>query len=419
MSGTATTPENLSPPAIASRSKILMMAIIAGAVITNIYCTQPILPLIAAGLKVDLTAVDLVAGAALLGFSTGLGLLLPLGDRYDRRKLVLCQIALAFALAAAAAVAPGIWALIAASFGLGIVSCVPQQLVPFAAAMSLASERGRSVGTVVSGIMVGILTGRTIAGLVGAAYGWRAVYGLEAAFMIPVWVAAASMLPRGVPATNLSYGRLLASLWPLVRNHRPIRESMIVQALLWACFNAFWVNLAALLANGPWHLGSAWAGGFGIIGAAGALAASLGGRVSDRRGPRTVVGASIGIVTLAYVLLSGANCSLTLLVIGVVVLDIGVQAGLVSNQTRAFAVDPKAQGRINSLYMTATFFGGAVGTIASGWLMTHFGWIGVVAFGIALGAVAFGFHQIAGRRSANPLRGANVVEALETSTNAS
>ena len=138
--------------------------------------------------------------------------------------------------------------------------------------------------------MVGILLGRTIAGVVGAAYGWRAVYGMEAGFMVPVWIAAATLLPRGVPSTDLSYGRLLASLWPLARDHRPIRESMIIQALLWACFNAFWVNLAALLASGRWHLGSAWAGGFGIIGAAGAFAASFGGHVSDRRGARHVVG---------------------------------------------------------------------------------------------------------------------------------
>jgi predicted MFS family arabinose efflux permease len=385
-------------PAVASRGKIVMMAVIAGAVITNIYCTQPILPLIGSGLGVDLTTVDLVAGAALLGFSTGLALLLPLGDRFDRRKLVLGQIALAFVLAAASALAPGIWTLIAASFGLGIVSCVPQQLVPFAAVMSLPSERGRSVGTVVSGIMVGALLGRTISGVVGAAYGWRAVYGLEAAFMIPVWIAAASLLPRGVPTTNLSYGRLLASLWPLARDNRPIRESMMVQALLWACFNAFWVNLAALIANGPWHLGSAWAGGFGIIGAAGALAASLGGRATDRLGSRTVIGASIGIVTLAYLILAGAESSLIFLVIGVIVLDIGVQSGLVSNQTRAFAVDPKAQGRINSLYMTATFFGGALGVMISGWLMTRFGWTGVVIFGVVLGLVAAAIHWIGGRR---------------------
>jgi len=393
---TATLSANAPTPALASRGKIIMMAIIAGAVITNIYCTQPILPLIASGFGVDLTAVDIVAGAALLGFATGLALLLPLGDRFDRRKLVLAQIVLAFVFAGSAALAPNIWLLIVASYFVGIVSCVPQQLVPFAAVMSAPSERGRSVGTVVSGIMVGILAGRTISGVVGTAYGWRAVYGLEALFMIPVFVAAASLLPRGVPSTNLSYGRLLASLWPLMRDNLPIRESMIVQALLWACFNAFWVNLAALLASGPLHLNSAWAGGFGIIGAAGALAASLGGRASDRLGARAVIAASIGLVTLSYVLLVGAVSSLTLLVAGVIVLDLGVQSGLVSNQTRAFAVDPKAQGRINSLYMTATFLGGAVGTMISGWLMTRYGWTGVAAFGIVLGLVAGAIHWLGG-----------------------
>ncbi|WP_434667512.1 MFS transporter [Paraburkholderia sp. A3BS-1L] len=398
MSGLPSTRESAATPAVASRGKFVMMAIIAGAVITNIYCTQPILPLIAASLRVNITAVDFVAGAALLGFSTGLALLLPLGDRFDRRKLVLTQIALALVFAATAAVAPGIWALIAASFALGIVSCVPQQLVPFAAVMSLPSERGRNVGTVVSGIMVGILVGRTIAGVIGAAWGWRAVYGAEAVFMVPVFIAAAALLPKGVPSTNLSYGRLLASLWPLVRDNRPIRESMIIQALLWACFNAFWVNLAALLKSGPWHLGSAWAGGFGIIGAAGAFAASLGGNATDRVGFRKVIGASIGIATLAYVLLSGAATSLTLLIVGVVLLDIGVQSGLVSNQTRAFSVDPKAQGRINSLYMTATFFGGAVGATVSGWLMSRFGWSGIVAFGVALGIVAAAIHWIGAPR---------------------
>ncbi|WP_367185322.1 MFS transporter, partial [Rugamonas sp.] len=200
--------------------------------------------------------------------------------------------------------------------------------------------------------------------------------------------------------TDLSYGRLLASLWPLARDHRPIRESMMVQALLWACFNAFWVNLAALLANGPLHLGSAWAGGFGIIGAAGALAATLGGRAADRLGSRTVIGASIAIVTLAFLLLAGAQSSLIFLVIGVIVLDIGVQSGLVSNQTRAFAVDPKAQGRINSLYMTATFTGGALGVMASGSLMARYGWSGIVVFGVVLGLVAAGIHCLGMRRAA-------------------
>jgi len=397
VSTTLSTPAN---PPVASRGRIVMMAIIAGAVITNLYCVQPILPLIAADMHVGLQAVDMVAGAALLGFAAGLALLLPLGDRYDRRKLVLAQIVLVFCLAIAAALTRGAVSLAVVSFGLGAFSCVPQQLVPFAAVMSAPSERGRSVGTVVSGIMVGILLGRTISGVIGAAWGWRAVYGVEAAFMVPVWIAASVLLPRGVPTTQLSYGRLLASLWPLVRDHRPLRASMMAQALLWACFNAFWVNLAALLATSRWHLDSAWAGGFGLIGAAGALAASGAGRATDRHGARKVIGGSIAIVTLSYLLLAGAETSLVLLVLGVIVLDIGVQAGLVSNQTRAFSVDPSAQGRLNSLYMTATFAGGAVGVAVSGWLMARFGWSGIAAFGVALGIAAALIHWMGRPRQA-------------------
>lgn len=390
--------DSMHAPTVAPRGKIIIMGAIAGAVATNIYCTQPILPLIASGLNVDLTMANLVAGAALLGFASGLAFLLPLGDRVDRRTLILWQVAIALVVAVASAVAPNIWTLIAASFGFGVVSGVPQQLVPFAATMSAPAERGRSVGTVVSGIIIGILLGRTISGAVGTMYGWRAVYGLQAALMIPVWFVSASLLPRSLPGTDLSYGRLLASLWPLVRDNRAIRESMFVQALLWACFNAFWVNLAALLATGPWHLGSAWAGAFGIIGAAGASAASIGGRIADRRGPRHVVGISIGVVILSYAILAGADSSLALLVIGVIVLDIGVQAGLVSNQTRAFAVDHKAQGRINSLYMVAIFSGGGIGVAISGWLMTYYGWKGIVIFGLALGLTALAYHWIGAPR---------------------
>lgn len=379
------------------RAKIVMMAVIAGAVVTNIYCVQPILPLLAADLHISPANADLVAAAALLGFATGMFFLLPLGDRFDRRLLVLGQTALAFFLAGAAALAPTLPLLVAAAYGVGIVSCVPQQLTPFAAALSHPAERGRSVGTVVSGIMVGVLVGRTIAGVIGAAFGWRAVFAAEAAFMIPVGIAAAILLPEGRPTTDLSYGRLMVSLIPLVKNNRPLRESMVIQALLWAGFNAFWVNLAALLRDGPLHLGSAWAGGFGLIGAAGALAASLAGRGVDKRGSRWVVGAAIIMVAVSYALLFNAEGSLSLLVAGVIVLDLGVQAGLVSNQTRAFAVDPTAQGRINTVYMTATFLGGGAGAVVSGQLMERFGWTGVALFGGGVSALAGLLHWM--RRS--------------------
>ena len=380
------------------RGKILAMSAIAGAVVTNIYCNQPILPLISQGFRVGSTQVDLVAGATLLGFATGLFFLLPLGDGRDRKKLVLLQVILAFFFAAGAALSTSLWMLVVASYLLGIVSCVPQQLVPFAAVMSRPSERGRSVGTVVSGIMVGILAGRALSGAIGSHWGWRAVFGFEAALMVPIYFIASALLPTVKPTTDLAYPKLLATMPKLLGKHQAIRDSVVIQSLLWACFNAFWVNLAAMLSEGPLHLGSQWAGSFGIIGAAGAFAASLGGRAVDRVGPRRVIGLSIALVVVAYAVLALPAASLLPLVAGVILLDLGVQSALVSNQARAFAADPAAQGRINSIYMTSTFVGGAIGAVVSGWLMARFGWPGVCAFGVAVGLVALAAHGAGGRR---------------------
>lgn len=401
MSGLPNISASSPAPAVASRGKIIMMAIIAGAVITNIYATQPILPLISSGLGIDLTTVDLVAGAALLGVAFGLAFLLPLGDRFDRRKLVLGQIAVAF-------IRPGGGV---CARHLGADRCF---FWPWRRQLRAPATCTLRRGDVAAGRAwaFGRHRGQRHHGWHPAwshnqRRGWGSLgmaRGLRRGSSVhdPGVYRCGDAPAAGVPTTTLSYGKLLASLWPLARDNRPIRESMMVQALLWACFNAFWVNLAALLSDGPWHLGSAWAGGFGIIGAAGALAASLGGRATDRLGSRTVIGASIGIVTLAFLLLAGAQTSIIFLVIGVIVLDIGVQSGLVSNQTRAFAVDPKAQGRINSLYMTATFLGGALGVTISGWLMTRYGWPGIVVFGIALGLIALAIHWLgAPRRQAS------------------
>ena len=350
------------------------------------------MPLIAHDLGVPEGTVGLIPGFTLAGFALGLLTLVPLGDRFDRRRLVLIQTGCACVFALLAAVAPGLPLLLAASLGLGMASTVPQQLVPFAAAMSPPQERGRSVGTVVSGIMIGILLGRTIGGGVSALLGWRAVFMMAAGFMVIVGVVTSFLLPVGRPTTDLSYRRLLASLWPLARDHRLLRDAMVTQALLWAAFNAFWANLASLLADSPLHLGSFWAGAFGLVGAAGALAASVGGRAADRIGPWRVVAYSIALVTIAYVVLFGASVSMAALLVGVVVLDFGLQAALVSNQMRAFSIDPAAQGRINTLYMTATFLGGAVGAAISGWLMSLFGWSGVASLGCAAGLAAGLYH---------------------------
>ncbi len=389
-SSLATTPAAAAFPA--HRAKILAMSFVAGAVVTNIYYNQPMLPLIAADLGIPEGSIGLIPGFTLAGFSCGVLTLLPLGDRFDRKRLVLGQIALACVFAALSAAAASLPMLLAASFALGMVCCVPQQLVPFASAMSPPAERGRSVGTVVSGIMIGLLLGRVVGGALSAVAGWRAVFALAAVFMVAIGGLAAMVLPKGKPTTDLSYPRLLASLWPLLRDHAALRRAMATQGLLWVGFTAFWANLATMLAGDPWRLGPFWAGAFGLVGLVGALGATFGGRASDRWGSRRVVFLGAALVTLAYALMVAATVSMAALIAGVILLDLGCQIGLVSNQTRVFAIDAKAQGRINTLYMTATFLGGAIGAALSGWLMGRFGWSGVAALGCAAGLAAGAVH---------------------------
>ncbi len=365
------------------------MAVVAGGVVANIYFSQPMLPLIVADLHASAGAIGLIPACTLAGFAAGLAILVPLGDRIDRKKIVLAQIGFAALFTLASALAPNFPVLLAASLGLGFVSCVPQQMVPFAAAISPPESRGRSVGMVVSGIMIGLLMGRTVGGALSSLTGWRAVFGLASVFMIAVFIVTAYLLPRGKPTTDLSYGRLMASLWALWRDHPPLRSAMASQTLLWIAFNAFWVNLAALLVN-SYGLGPFWAGAFGVVGLVGAFAATVGGRASDRVGSLKVLTFSAACVTLSYVVMFAAPVSLIAIVAGVILLDLGCQSALVANQTRIFALDPKAHGRINTLFMTSIFLGGAGGAALSGWLMARYGWHGVASLGLAagLGAMA-------------------------------
>ena len=367
------------------------MAIVAGAVVANIYFSQPMLPLIAADLGVPQGSIGLIPGLSLAGFALGLATLVPLGDRIDRKRLVLAQIGLAGLFAAAAALAPNFPALLAACLGLGFVSCVPQQLVPFAASLAHPLERGRAVGTVVSGIMMGLLLGRTVGGALSAVMGWRIVFAIAALFMAVMGAVTAYVLPNGRPTTDLPYFKLMASLGPLLRDHAPLRRAMATQALLWVAFNAFWANLASLLSQ-SWSLGPFWAGAFGLVGLIGAFAATLGGRGADRIGPMRVLAFSIATVTISYLVMFAAPFSMVALIAGVVLLDLGCQSALVSNQTRVFGLDPKAQGRVNTLYMTATFLGGAAGASLSGWLMARYGWSGVAGLGCAAGLAAGAVH---------------------------
>jgi len=321
---------------------------------------------------------------------TGLGMFLfvPLGDMYERRTLI-CLVAVASAIAAVlTALSPTVAILSAAGFLVGLTNVVPHLIIPFAAQISAPEARGRVLGTVLSGLLIGILLARTLAGFVGAAMGWRAMYWLAAAIMVTLAATLRLALPESKPAEQLTYSQLLSSLGKLTRSEPLLREAALIGGLLFGSFSAFWATLIFVLSTPPYHYGPRMAGLFGLIGLAGALAASVAGRFADRRGPSFTV--AVGIVTTAasWLLFLAIGGKLWGLTSGVILLDLGVQTGHVANQTRIYALNPAARSRLNTIYMVTYFAGGALGSALSAVAWHRYGLTGVCSTGFLLALLA-------------------------------
>ncbi len=360
---------------------MLLLATAAGLVVANLYYNQPLLDAVARDFGVPAARVAPVATLTQVGYALGLFAVVPLADVTERRRLLVLLVLASGAALAAAAVATGPAALAAASLAVGVLSVAPQVIVPVAANLAAPAERGRVVGTVMSGLLVGILLARVASGAAGARFGWRAVFWGAAAVMALLAALLRARLPASRPDSALPYRALLASLPDVARRYGALRESAAVGALAFASFSAFWTTLAFHLAAPPLRLGSAAAGGFGLVGVVGALAASVVGRRNDRRDPRGTIGIGLAVTLASWAVLGAFGATIAGLVVGVVLLDLGVQAAHVSNQARIFALDGSARGRINAVYMVAYFAGGALGSGAgaAGW--GRAGWGGVLGVG--------------------------------------
>lgn len=390
------TPEAAAPPAL-DRLLTVIMAAGTGLAIANIYYAQPLLALIGRGFSGGKELVRLVPTATQLGYAAGILLLVPLSDRVDRRRLIVAQCAALVVALISTALAPTLALLLAASVFVGLFATIAQQIVPFAAELSAPERRGRTVGAVMSGLLVGILLARTLSGLVGEWFSWRATFWLGAALAAAMGMLLGWRLPRSRPSTTDPYHRLLGSLGTLFRREPELRRAAFTQGLLFAGFSAFWTVLALLFELPRYRLGSDAAGLFGILGAAGVFITPLAGRRADATGPTRVVQLGV-VVVLASFALMAIDASLLTLAVGVVLMDAGVQMAMIGNQATIYALAGEARGRYNTVFIATMFTSGAAGSAAASAAWTHGGWTAVMLLAAGCAAAAL-LIQFAPRRA--------------------
>ncbi|UOQ97238.1 MFS transporter [Hymenobacter sp. 5317J-9] len=383
----APTPHAETPPL--SNALVWLMAVTCGLVVANIYYNQPLLAAIGRTFHKTDSGASLAATATQIGYTLGMLLVVPLGDMLERKRLMLLMLLGAAGAMAAAAFAPSFALLAAASVLIGLLSAVPQLLVPMAAHLAPEAERGRVVGRVMSGLLIGILLSRTVSGYVGLHLGWRAMFEIGAGLMVLLVALLAWQLPQDRPTFTGTYASLMKSLGTLVREQPALRRATLVGAFLFAAFSVFWTTLAFYLEGPRFHYGSDVAGFFGLIGAFGALAAPLAGKTADTKGSDYTIGLGIALALVAYAILGVGGGWVAGLVVGVILLDVGVQATHISNQSLIFSLVPEARSRLNTVYMTGYFTGGSLGSILGGLAWTHGGWPGVCGLGAALAGAAW------------------------------
>lgn len=371
---------------------VLLLAAGAGLAVAALYYSQPMLGVLGADIGASARAIGFVPTLTQLGYALGILFLAPLGDRYDRRRIILIKAAALCAALLVAGASPGVGVLLAASLAVGLAATLAQDIVPAAATLAPEASRGKTVGTVMTGLLLGILLSRVVSGFVAEHWGWRAMFLAAAMSIALIGVAIWRGLPRFKATTHLSYGALLGSLGKLWKHHPALRRATWAQALLSIGFSAFWSTLAVMLHGAPFHLGAAAAGAFGLAGAAGALAAPLAGRLADRKGPELVTRLGAGLVVVSFAVMAlgtlmSAHAQLVLLAVAAIGFDLGIQATLIAHQTIVYGIEPGARSRLNAVLFTGMFIGMATGSALGALLLAEWGWIAVTALA-TLSAIA-------------------------------
>jgi predicted MFS family arabinose efflux permease len=369
------------------------MTIATGLIVANLYYNQPLLEDMARTFHTSRAKVGQVSVLTQVGYAAGLFFLAPLADMVKRKRLMMLIFLFIILSLLLTALAPNINLLIFASFLLGAASMIPQLLVPMAAHLAKPSERGKKIGLIMSGLLIGILLSRTFSGQIGHYFGWRAVFYIAAAIMLVMWLMISVFLPEVEPDYKGSYKQLMISLIDLVKHEPKLRLAALRGALCFACFSAFWSTLVFLL-HQNFNMGSSEAGNFGLVGAFGAVAAGLMGRLSDKMDAYKLSGFTLLLMLISFIVFIFSGHSIAGLIIGVIILDMGVQATHISNQSIIFALHPEARNRINTIYMVTYFIGGSLGTLFATQVWKNYQWNGVCIIGITLSVLTLVIHFV-------------------------
>ncbi|KIA94662.1 MFS transporter [Flavobacterium sp. AJR] len=357
-----------------SKTSVMFMAVCTGLIVANLYYCQPLIVLIANEFKIPEADAGTITYLTQAGYAIGLFFMVPLGDKIERKKQILITTLATVIALVIAATAQSFFVLEIASLLIGITSIVPQLILPLAASLSEPSQRGKVVGTIMSGLLVGILLSRTLSGIIGDIWGWRSMFWIAAGICLLMFFVMQKQFPYNKPVFHGSYGQLLQSLFTLIKTQPLLREATLINAFCFAQFGAFWTTMVLLLSDSPFNFSSSTIGLFGIVGATGALAAPLVGKLGDKGSSRIAVGYGCLLMLISFIIFYFSGSSIVGIIIGIVCIDIGIQGVHISNQTRVYSLLPEARNRLNTVFMSFSFLGTAAGSAYGLFLWKLGGW---------------------------------------------
>ncbi|WP_318358551.1 MFS transporter [Enterobacter sp.] len=381
-----------------SPSLIVLMSVATGLAVASNYYAQPLLDTIARAFSLTPGQAGFIVTAAQLGYAAGLLLLVPLGDMFERRTLIVTMTLLAAGGMLITASSQSLAMMILGTALTGLFSVVAQILVPLAATLASPDKRGKVVGTIMSGLLLGILLARTVAGLLAGLGGWRTVYWVASVLMVVMAVALWRGLPKVKQENHLNYFQLLGSIFTLFTRDKLLRTRAVLGCLTFANFSILWTSMAFLLASPPFNYSDAVIGLFGLAGAAGALGARPAGGLADKGKAHLTTTYGLALLLLSWVAIWFGHTSALALIVGILVLDLTVQGVHITNQTVIYRVQPDARNRLTAGYMTSYFIGGAAGSLLSASAWQHAGWAGVCVAGSLVAALNLlvwwrGYHR--------------------------